>query len=97
VKLNCATDLQFLVLADCLSSSYGKERKEEPEDNDDGGNDYIQKEDGHFEGLALGDEVTSNEDEAAEEEAGDDRILQVAPKSFPVSLVGNRRPITLAL
>jgi hypothetical protein len=87
VKLNCATDLQFLVLADCLSSSYGKERKEEPEDNDDGGNDYIQKEDGHFEGLALGDE---DEDEAAGEEAGADRILQVAPKSFPVSLVGNQ-------
>jgi hypothetical protein len=75
----------------------GKERMEEPEDKDDDGNDGIEKEDGHFEGLALGDEVTSNEDEAAEEEAGDDRILQVAPKSFPVSLVGNRRPITLAL
>jgi hypothetical protein len=85
VKLNYTTDLHFLVLADCLSSSYGKERKEEPQDNDDGSNDCIEKEDGHFEGLALGDE-----DEAAGEEAGADRILQVAPKSFSVSLVGNQ-------
>ena len=65
-----------------------KEAMEEPEDKDDDGNDGIEKEEGHFEGLALGDEATSNEDESSEEEAGDDGILQATPKSFPVSLVG---------
>lgn len=62
------------------------EAMEEAEDKDDDVNDGIGKEEGPFEGMALGDEATSNEDEASDEEAGDDGILQVSSKSFPVSL-----------
>lgn len=55
--------------------------RDEPEKENDDGNE-IEK--GHFEGLRLGDEVTSNEDESSEEEIGEDEVTQIALKSMPV-------------
>ena len=62
------------------------DEKEVRDESDDDGNDNIEKEEGHLEGLRLGDETTSNDDEASGEEAEDDEILQVTLKSLPVSL-----------
>ncbi|KAG0591906.1 hypothetical protein KC19_1G211000 [Ceratodon purpureus] len=77
----------------------GEGREEEKEEEKEGGDgkegveeveeekEEEEKEEGHFEGLVLGDEATNNEEEAveaSEEEAGDEGILQVMPKSFPV-------------
>jgi len=53
--------------------------KDEPQEDD--------PEEGNLEGLRLGDEATSVEDETPEEDAEDDGFLQVILKSVPVSFL----------